>query len=85
MAEVLIFVIERIGVLPDESNLYPELTCRRNLEYMGELFGLPRRRRTPRATELLSFFDLTDPGDHSLRGPVPGIEAASDHSRRPGP
>lgn len=55
-----VFVKERIGVVPDESNLYPELTCRRNLEYMGELYGLPRARRTSRAAELLSFFDLTD-------------------------
>ena len=55
-----VFVKERIGVVPDESNLYPELTCRRNLEYMGELYGLPRAGRTSRATELLSFFDLGD-------------------------
>jgi ABC-2 type transport system ATP-binding protein len=55
-----VFVKERIGVVPDESNLYPELTCRRNLEYMGELYGLPRGGRSSRAAELLSFFDLAD-------------------------
>lgn len=55
-----VFVKERIGVVPDESNLYPELTCRRNLEYLGELYGLARRVRTRKATELLSFFDLAD-------------------------
>jgi ABC-2 type transport system ATP-binding protein len=55
-----ILVKERIGVVPDESNLYPELTCRRNLEYLGELYGLPRGVRTGKATELLSFFDLAD-------------------------
>jgi len=55
-----VFVKERLGVVPDESNLYPELTCRRNLEYMGELYGLPRARRCLRAAELLSFFALTD-------------------------
>jgi ABC-2 type transport system ATP-binding protein len=55
-----VFVKERIGVVPEESNLYPELTCRRNLEYMGELYGLPRRGRTARAAELLAFFDLAD-------------------------
>jgi ABC-2 type transport system ATP-binding protein len=53
-----VFVKERIGVVPDESNLYPELTCCRNLEYMGELYGLPRARRGFRTAELLSFFDL---------------------------
>lgn len=55
-----VFVKERIGVVPDESNLYPELTCRRNLKYLGELYGLPKKIRTTKAAELLSFFDLTD-------------------------
>ncbi|MFZ5450674.1 MAG: ATP-binding cassette domain-containing protein [Thermodesulfobacteriota bacterium] len=53
-----VLVKERIGVVPDESNLYPELTCRRNLEYLGELYGLPHGVRVQKATELLSFFDL---------------------------
>jgi ABC-2 type transport system ATP-binding protein len=60
VAEAPVFVKERIGVVPDESNLYPELTCRRNLEYAGELYGLPRRRRRSKAAELLSFFHLAD-------------------------
>jgi ABC-2 type transport system ATP-binding protein len=55
-----VFVKERLGVVPDASNLYPELSCRRNLEYMGELYGLPRGARRARALELLSFFDLAD-------------------------
>jgi ABC-2 type transport system ATP-binding protein len=55
-----VFVKERIGVVPDESNLYPELTCRRNLEYLGELYGLRRGVRAEKTAELLSFFDLAD-------------------------
>jgi ABC-2 type transport system ATP-binding protein len=57
-----VLVKERIGVVPDESNLYPELTCCRNLEYLGELYGLERGVRTQKAAELLSFFDLVDRG-----------------------
>ena len=53
-------VKQQIGVVPEESNLYPELTCRRNLEYLGELYGLPRAVRRSRAIELLELFDLTD-------------------------
>ncbi|MBW1916931.1 MAG: ABC transporter ATP-binding protein [Deltaproteobacteria bacterium] len=60
VAQNPVFVKERIGVVPDESNLYPELTCRRNLEYLGELYGLPRPARTYRAEELLTFFELAD-------------------------
>ena len=51
-------VKQRIGVVPEESNLYPELTCRRNIEYFGELYGLPRLARRARAEELLATFGL---------------------------
>ncbi|AEB09833.1 ABC transporter ATP-binding protein [Desulfobacca acetoxidans] len=53
-------VKQRIGVTPDESNLYPELSCQRNLEYLGELYGLPRSARQARRRELLETFALTD-------------------------
>ena len=33
-------VKSRIGVVTESSNLYPELRCRRNIEYLGELYGL---------------------------------------------
>jgi ABC-2 type transport system ATP-binding protein len=49
-----------IGVVPEESTLYPELSCRRNLEFVGELYGLPRADRRARAGELLEQFDLAD-------------------------
>jgi len=53
-------VKSRIGVVPEESNLYPELTCRRNLEYLGELYGLTRKARRQRAAELLDSFSLAE-------------------------
>ncbi len=55
-----VFVKSRIGVVPEETNLYPELTCRRNLEYLGELYGLARVARKRRALELLDLFGLTE-------------------------
>ena len=51
---------QQIGVVPEESNLYPELTCRRNLEYLGELYGLSRASKRTRAAELLEEFDLAE-------------------------
>ncbi|OPL17359.1 MAG: hypothetical protein AVO38_01300 [delta proteobacterium ML8_D] len=60
VAQDPVFVKGKIGVVPDESNLYPELTCRRNLEYLGELYGLNRRARTLKVGDLLSHFDLAD-------------------------
>lgn len=55
-----VFVKSRIGVVTDSPNLYPELSCRRNLDYLGELYGLARARRRHRADELLALFGLTD-------------------------
>jgi len=77
-----------IGVVPEESNLYPELTCRRNLEYLGELYGLSRASKRTRANELLDTFDLGRKADAPFRSLSRGmkrrltIAAALVHSPR---
>ena len=58
---------QQIGVVPEESNLYPELVCRRNLEYLGELYGLSRAAKRTRAVELLDEFDLADKAEAPFR------------------
>ena len=58
-----VWVKSRIGVVTENSNLYPELSCRRNLEYLGELYGLPGTERRNRAEELLDRFGLTEKAD----------------------
>ncbi|MGQ9920746.1 MAG: ABC transporter ATP-binding protein [Desulfobacca sp.] len=63
IAEEPVAVKQRLGVVPDESNLYPELTCQRNLDYLSELYGLARAVRRARSTELLASFDLADKAD----------------------
>jgi len=57
----------QIGVVPEESNLYPELTGRRNLEYLGELYGLDRAVRRARADELLETFSLREKAEAPFR------------------
>ncbi len=52
-----------IGLVPDTSNLYPELTCWDNLIFTGEMYGLRRGERVRRARELLKFFGLLDKKD----------------------
>jgi ABC-2 type transport system ATP-binding protein len=49
-----------LGVVPDESNLYPELTGFENLSFCGALYGMAKRDREPRARELLDRFGLAD-------------------------
>ena len=47
-----------IGVVPDISNLYSELTCLENLLFSGEMYGISKSKRVKKAEELLKFFGL---------------------------
>ena len=47
-----------MGVVPDESNLYPELDGFDNLCFCAALYGMRRRERERRARELLEEFGL---------------------------
>ncbi len=51
---------EHIGTVPEEANVYADLTVWRNLMLMAELHGVPRVRRTKRGKELLELFGLSD-------------------------
>ena len=53
----------RIGVVPQRSNLYGELSVRDNLIFMAKLYGLPRRRWRARVDELLGEYGLADRAD----------------------
>jgi ABC-2 type transport system ATP-binding protein len=49
-----------IGVVPDESNLYDDLSGYENLCFCGALYGMRKELRQKRATELLKHFGLWD-------------------------
>ena len=57
----------RLGVVPQENNLDPDLTVLKNLLVYGRYFGLPRRKRTERAEELLEFVQLDEKRDDTIR------------------
>jgi len=48
-----------IGIVPDESNLYPELTGLDNLLFCAALYGMPKSEREQKAIELLDKFSLS--------------------------
>ena len=50
----------RIGLVPQDNNLDPDFSVRRNLEVYGGYFGLPRHVLAARVPELLAFMQLTD-------------------------
>ena len=49
-----------VGVVPEEANVYADLTVWQNVMLMAELHGVARARRTARGEELLEAFGLAD-------------------------
>jgi ABC-2 type transport system ATP-binding protein len=62
-----------MGVVPDDSNLYPELTGFANLCFCGALYGLRRAERQARARELLDAFGLSEAGQRKFGGYSKGM------------
>jgi len=56
-----------MGVVPELSNAYTELTAWNNLQFMAELYGVPKKDGRQRAEELLGKFDLYERKDHKVR------------------
>jgi ABC-2 type transport system ATP-binding protein len=63
-----------IGVVPDESNLYPELTGFDNLCFCAALYGIRKQERRARAHQLLETFGLTDAADRKFAGYSKGMK-----------
>ena len=51
---------ERIGLVPQEDNLDPDLTVRQNLEVYGRYFGRPAAQIAERVPKLLAFMQLAE-------------------------
>jgi len=54
------------GYVPDEPNLYPKLTGRELLRFVGDLYGIPRDQVDRRSDELLKLFDLFHAVDDTI-------------------
>lgn len=63
-----------IGVVPDESNLYPELTGFENLCFCAALYGWGKRERQTRARDLLDVFGLSHAADRKFGGYSKGMK-----------
>ena len=49
---------ERIGYMPQSFTLFPDLTVRENVDFVGSLFGMLFRSRARRTREVLELLDL---------------------------
>jgi ABC-2 type transport system ATP-binding protein len=63
-----------IGVVPDESNLYSELTGFDNLSFCAALYGIGKASRQARARELLDTFGLTEAANRKFSGYSKGMK-----------
>jgi len=63
-----------IGVVPDESNLYPELTGFENLCFCAALYGMRKNERQNRARDLLNTFGLADASNRKFAGYSRGMK-----------
>jgi ABC-2 type transport system ATP-binding protein len=63
-----------IGVVPDESNLYPELSGFDNLCFCAALYGMGKAERQARAKELLDAFNLTKAAARKFGGYSKGMK-----------
>jgi ABC-2 type transport system ATP-binding protein len=60
--------------VPDESNLYPELTGFENLCFCAALYGMRKRERRARARELLEAFGLAEAAGRKFAGYSRGMK-----------
>lgn len=63
-----------VGIVPDESNLYPELTGFENLGFCAALYGMEKKERESRARELLETFGLAKAADRRFAGYSKGMK-----------
>ncbi len=65
---------EVIGVLPEVSNAYPDLTAWQNVMFTAELYGMNKREAEKRAEELLREFGIYDRRNCRVRGFSKGMK-----------
>lgn len=63
-----------IGVIPDDSNLYPELTGFENLCFCAALYGMRKKVREAKARKLLETFGLTQAANRKFGGYSKGMK-----------
>ncbi|MDA8078279.1 MAG: ABC transporter ATP-binding protein [Nitrospiraceae bacterium] len=64
----------RIGVMPQDDSLDPDLSVFENLVVYARYFDIPKKTSAPLAGELLNFVELTEKADTPIRGLSGGMK-----------
>ncbi|NLD44255.1 MAG: ABC transporter ATP-binding protein [Chloroflexi bacterium] len=67
VARDVLAVKSLVGMVPQRSSLYAELSARDNLIFVAKLYGLPRAEWRPRAEALLAQVGLAERADSQFR------------------
>lgn len=63
-----------IGIVPDESNLYDDMSGFENLVFCASLYGMKKDKREIRSHELLKQFSLDDTGNRPFKAYSKGMK-----------
>lgn len=63
-----------MGIVPEMSNAYIDLSAWNNLMLIGEIYGVPKKQRVERAQKLLGEFGLYDRRKQLVRGFSKGMK-----------
>lgn len=63
-----------VGVAPQDIALYPSLTARENLEFIGSMYGLKGKRLKERISQCLTIFGLEKFGSRLIRSYSGGMK-----------
>ena len=63
-----------MGIIPEMSNVYTELTARQNVVLAGRFYGMHRKAAEERTDQLLQQFELSDRKDDRVEGFSKGMK-----------
>ncbi len=64
----------QMGIIPEMSNVYTELTAKQNVVLAGRFYGMRRKAVDERADQLLEKFELSDRKDDRVEGFSKGMK-----------
>ena len=64
----------QMGIIPEMSNVYPELTAKQNVVMAGRFYGMRRKAVDERADQLLEQFELSERKDDRVDGFSKGMK-----------